>query len=808
MSEGFELRVERLSDARRTNVWRCWREPKLLEQWLAPQSSAALIAAFLISSAPAFAQDDTFGLEEVIVTAQKRDQRLADVPVAVSVFGGDAIDQTGVRELKDVADYIPNLQISEGNDFRSTVRIRGVGATSRNIGFDTRVGVYVDGVYVGQSPAINQELLDIERIEVLRGPQGALFGKNTVAGAVNLITKKPDDEFHGSAGTSFGNLGYREINGLLNVPLSEAVTTAFSVAKTDRDGYVRNIVTGSDLNERDVLAYRAQGRVTPNDRIEIYASIDGLNSEGLILIGDPVTNMLATQPVQSAPELGVVAFSFDPLDKRDIYGGHVDLSYRLADGHTLKSITGYRAVDATYTNATDYSPVDIVSTEYTDRYALLSQELQLSSPDANDLTYVLGLYLYRQDAKTHRDVVLGADLVDAFVGPLYASGALSPPLPAPPALPNGLVSQLIGLGPPLSKVFNHGEVETRSYAAYFTGAYRVTDRWKLGFGLRYSSEEKEVDWLLDGRNSGPFNIGSTGPDPQNPSPMVNDRADDFLAPAVSLTYALSEESNVYARYAAGYKSGGFNLDYVNAPELAANPTLEFDEETVDSYEVGLKGAYFDGRLALNAAAFIAEYEDYQVNSFADLGGGRTSIRISNAAKVETTGLEAETRLQVTPDFMLRASLGLLDAKFDAFPGGGTQGADVSGNDLPFAPEISYSLGATYYQDVPALQSTLLIRADVTHDGEVYTTADNVTEIPYNSAYPGTIVYGRLPGHTEVNARIGLMSGSETWEVYLWGHNLTDEVEPQEEVRDFFGTIVKQPGLPRSYGVELRWRFRS
>ncbi|HLU05841.1 MAG TPA: TonB-dependent receptor, partial [Woeseiaceae bacterium] len=381
-----------------------------------------------------------------------------------------------------------------------------------------------------------------------------------------------------------------------------------------------------------------------------------------------------------------------------------------------------------------------------------------------------------------------------------------PPLPPAPALPNEVVSQLIGFGPPLSKVFNRGEVITTSYAAYFNGAYDMTDRLTLGFGARWSTEDKEVDWLLDGRNSGIFAIGSTGADPANPSPLINDRTDDFFAPAVSLTYALTDESNIYARYAAGYKRGGFNLDYINAAELAANQGLEFDKETVDSFELGLKGNYLDGRLAMNLAAFIANYDDYQVNQFVDLGGGRTSIRINNAAKVETMGFEAETTFRVTEDLTLQASLGLLEAEFDSFPGGGTAGADVSGNKLTNAPELTYAVGATWYRDVPALQSTLLVRGDVTHTGEFYTTADNASETPYNSAFPGAIPFGQLNERTEFNARIGLMSENETWEVYAWGHNLTDETDPQDELRDFFGTIAKLPGMPRTYGLELVWNF--
>lgn len=779
--------------------------------------AVAVCAALLVVPLSVAAQDDTaqedvaqegkaHEIQGIVVTAQKRVERLIDVPVAISVLSAEAIDETGMRELREISGYMPNVQVSSGNDFRSAVTIRGVGASSRNIGFDSRVGVYIDGIYVGQSPAINQELMNLDRVEVLRGPQGTLFGKNTVAGAINLITRKPDDHLHGTASIDVGNFDYRELKGFLNLPLSERVAASFSVSKVDRDGYVPNIITGNDLNERDVLAYRAQLRATPNDRFEINASFDGLNSNGRILVGDPVTDMLGMQPEQSAPEFGVVAFSFDPIDERDVYGGSLDLAYELAGGHTVKSITGYRTTDAFYTNATSYSPVDIVSIEYADQYDVLSQELQFISSTDNAFSYTAGLYYYHQKAETDRDVILGADFETYFIGPLYASGSLSPPLPPPPTLPNSVVSQLLGFGPPLSRVNNSGEVTTKSYAAYFNGNWDITDRWKLGFGVRWSTEEKDVKWMLDGRNSGIFAIGSTGPDPLNPTPMVNDRSDDFVAPAVSLSYALSSNSNVYARYAAGYKSGGFNLDYINADELAANQGLEFDKETVDSFEVGLKGNYFDGRLSMNLAAFMANYDDYQVSQFVDLGGGRTSIRINNAAKVETTGFEAEAIFHATDELTLNASLGLLDATFDRFPGGGTGGADVSGNELTNAPDLTWSFGAAWRHHVPALRSRLLVRFDATHVGDVWTTADNTSTTPYQSAYPGVISFGQLEARTELNARIGLMSDNGTWEVYVWGRNLTNETAATDELRDFFGTIAKQPGMPRTYGVNLVWNF--
>ncbi|WP_417624142.1 TonB-dependent receptor [Paremcibacter congregatus] len=770
------------------------------------------LSAALTSLTPAavYAAEE-IAIEDIVVTATKRSERLKDVPIAMSAISAEQLDQTGVRDLKSIAEYIPNLQISQSNDFRSTVTIRGVGAQSRNIGFDARVGVYVDGVYMGQSPSLNQELLDLERVEVLRGPQGTLFGKNTVAGAISLVTKKPGDEISGQVSADFGNLGYREFKGMVNLPVSDKVSTKFSVAKTDRDGYINNIVTGNDLMEIDTLAYRAQIRVQVSDQLEVNASFDGLNSESLILIGEPLTDMLGITTVPLAPEERVVAFSADPTDKRDIYGGHLDINYETSGGFTIKSITGYRETDASYTNVTDYAHLDIVSIKYADKYKQFSEEVQFISPDGQDFTYMVGLYYYDQKADTQRDVILGQDFIDVFVGGVYNSGQLIPFGLDPAAnLPLAFVANAIGFGPEGSKVYNSGTVNTKSYAAYFNGAYQISDKLKLGLGLRYSIEDKDVNWLLDGRNSGIFFIGSTGTDPSNPSPLINDRQDKFLAPAVSLTYALTNDSNVYGKYSSGYKSGGFNLDYINAVELANNPELEFDKETVDSFEIGYKASYFDNKVTLNMAAFIANYDDYQVNQFVDLGGGRTSIRITNASKVNTKGIEAEATWRATENLTFSGSLGILDATFDEFLHGGkvlpgeTEGSDVSGNRLPNATTFNAAFSAQYYQQIDSLNSTLLIRADLTHRSDYFTTANNDRETPLLAG--GTVPFDRIEPLTLINGRIGLISNNETWEVYLWGRNLTNQKKYVDDLRDFFGTISRFPNQPRTYGIEAVFNF--
>ncbi len=808
-------------------------------------SVIALSTAITATGHSAFAADD-FIIEDIVVTATKRSERMKDVPISMSALGAEQIDQTGVRDLKSIAEYIPNLLISQSNDFRSTVTIRGVGAQSRNIGFDARVGVYVDGVYMGQSPSLNQELLDLERVEVLRGPQGTLFGKNTVAGAINLVSKKPHEEFSGQVSADFGNLNYREFKGNVNIPISDSVFTKFSIAKADRDGYIDNTLTGNKLMEVDNIAYRAQLRIMASDQLEINASFDGLNSNSLILVGEPVSDTFAFVPVSFEPGERTVYFDRDPDDKRDVYGGHLDINYEMDNGYTIKSITGYRDTDAVYTNQTDYSPLDIVTIRFFDKYKQFSQELQFISPDDQKFTYMAGLYYYDQDADTRKDAFLGDDFLEGYFGVFGVPGFMQE-----------TVRQTLGFGEPgNSATSNFGQVGTQSYAAYFNGTYEVTDKFKIGFGMRYSIENKDVNWTSDGRASGrpltipapfvnlpgtdgnpigsvldldsvtdvglyspptaaalapfiqlnalAFNIGSTGSDPLNPSPLINDRQDKFFAPSVNLMYAVTDDVNIYAKYSSGYKSGGFNLDFINADELAANAGLEFDKETVDSFELGFKGSFMDNRLKLNMAGFIANYDNYQVNQFVDLGGGRTSIRITNAAKVTTKGIEAEATWHATEELTLTGSLGVLDAVFDEFLEGGAGGTDVSGNRLPNATTFNAALSMQYYKEVETLDSAFLLRIDLTHRSGYYTTVNNDMEAPLRLG--GAVPFDYIEQLTMINARMGLISNEDGWEVYLWGKNLTDQQKYVDDLRDFFGTIARFPNLPRTFGIEAVFNF--
>jgi iron complex outermembrane receptor protein len=721
------------------------------------------MAAIIPTNSASAADEPAIVLEEIIVTAQKRSQRLIDVPISVSAFDDEAIKSTSVQQLSEISDLIPNLHIDSVSSLSSSVTIRGVGSSSRNIGFDARVGVYLDGVYLGQSPALNQEMIDLERVEVLRGPQGALFGKNTVAGAINMISKKPGDELEGMVRARVGNYNATQFAGRINLPLSEGIALKVSANKVDRDGYGLNLLDEIRTDDRDSYSYRAQLWIAPTDNFEILASVDGLHADEYVTYGDPLTNSFGSGLDTSAPNERETNFNHVDGEKRDIFGASIDMTYSFGNDYALRSITAYRKTDFHTKFDVDYAPIDFMYVDYTDNYKQITEELQLISPEGDALEYIIGLYFFKQNGKTNRLAIAGKQ------GPL------------------------LGLTPG-DTIFNAGEVISKSIALFSNFTYDITDKIELGVGFRWSSEKKDVDWVLDGSKSGPIGIAS--------GHFIHDRTDNNFAPSLSLNYAINDQITSYLRYAEGYKSGGYNLDYISFKPNALN--TEFGKETVKNYEVGVKGSLMENRLTFALSAFLTDYKDYQVNQLRKLGNGQSAFIISNAAKVRTKGIELETTIYVTDDLKLSGSMGILGATFSAFPGGGSGGTDISGNDLPNAAKFQGAVAVSYYKSLGS-SSDLAIKAniDYSHRSGAFTTVNNVKTYSFGS---GSVPFGYVPAYDLMNARLTLLSEDQGWEVSLWARNLLNNNYVNRSSRDFFNTYLETRGAPRTYGVEVSYSF--
>ncbi|MBB6521305.1 TonB-dependent receptor [Pseudoteredinibacter isoporae] len=772
------------------------------------QLSAAVCAGVLCLSGQVQAQET---LEEIVVTAQKREQSLVDVPISVTAMSAQTLEQTGVRRLQEIAEYVPNLQIGGNSGRDTTVQIRGVGSSSRNIGFDSRVGVYVDGVYTGQSPASNQDILDLERVEVLRGPQGTLFGKNNVAGAINMITKKPAQEFGGDVRVEFGNLDSRRVTGILDVPLGDTVFTKLSVNDIARDGFVKSLNTGNKGGEQDSTTARFQLLADLNSDLEMNLALDWTKLDDQL---SRSRRRIANNSGQIEPELNEFETlnNVDFTEDRELKGMALSFDWALNDGYQAKSISSYRETAIDTLSDLDagarwaesplppgFPPLNIdfafgitsdVELRFMEEYKQFTQEFQLLSPTDGDLRWVAGLYYYEQEGYSERDAISHYDPNHPF----YASGRL----PWPGDITYTLRTQ--------------GTVDTTSYAAYLNGEYDLGERWTLGLGARYTKEDKDVDYTMDPSDAAPDVLG-VGVTLNAAFRFANDRlldnrSDTHLSWEGSLRYDVSENSNAYYRVSTGFKSGGYNLDFITIDAWEAG--IEFDKEEVISHELGIKGEVFDNRLSYGLALFYAEYEDYQVQQFLESADGVAGAAvIGNASEVETTGLEFEMKALLMPNLILDFAVGLLDAKYKDFPGGDRDNngntVNLKGNRLPGSPEHTLNLGLQYYLPVETFNAEALFRIDYAYSGDVFGGGNNREEKTRRLADGSSIDYRYIKDRRSLNARIGLKSENGNWYGSIWGRNLTNEND-YFIGEDIFGTYGTLDSLPRTYGIEVGYRL--
>lgn len=729
-----------------------------MSKMVALYSSTALSALLLASSAAA--QETATQLDEIVVTAQKRSQRLIDVPSSVAAVDEETIRNLSLQQVSELANHVPNLAIDSTTSLNSAVYIRGIGANSRNIGFDTRVGVYLDGVYLGQSPALNQELFDLERVEVLRGPQGALFGKNTVAGAINLISRQPSFTRETWLSGRIGDYGEVQASARINLPVSDTFAVKLSLNRAQRDGFTRNVFNDKTTGNRDVFSWRAQARWDASDRFTVLASFDGLRTRELGEYGNAITNTFGTAIAPEYATPRTVNLNTPTVDERDVMGASVEAAYEFDSGITLKSISSYRTTEFFSTVDVDYSALDILSLDFSDQYDQYTQEFQLVSPSGGRLEYVAGLYLYQQDADTRRMARVGA------LGP--ALGAL-----------------------PGATLPTRGAVRTRNAALFGNAEYDLTDRLTLGAGFRLSWEEKAIDYAINSLQVPAFGL-ATGS-------FSDSRTDEDFSPTVTLSYAVSPRLTTFARYARGYKSGGYNLDFVS-PAVFPNG-LEFDKELATSYEVGAKGDVWDRRLTFSATAFQTEFDDYQVDQFQNMGN-TVAIVIGNASKVRSRGIELEGSWRATDRLSFNLGLGLQDARFTSFPGGGALGTDASGKRIPGASRVQGNLGVDYIQPLSSAFE-LALHADYTHRGAYYSDIDSISSLTIGGR---TIPFDRIEASDLVNARIAVRQVAGVWEAALWSRNLFDKENVSIYGGDFFGTRTRRFAPPRTWGLELSARF--
>lgn len=702
--------------------------------------------------------DRTDLIEEILVTAQKRSENLQDVPISIQAISAGVIESLGATSLQELERAAPGVSFGDNTAYGRS-GIRGILDYSRNAGYDARVGVYVDGVYMGRSYMNNVSLLDVERVEILRGPQGTLFGKNTDAGAINVVTRKPSSELGGEAVAEYGNFEHTRIDGHVNVPISERVAASIAASKVDSEGYYENVQLGRHNQGVDHLSGRAQLRVRPDESWDINLSLDGQEYDDSTMHYVRVTAPGADPYTFRSPT--------DDYEYRDNYGATLSLNYTFANGYALVDIADYReARMEKYFNGQG-GGVSWINGYYDDRVEQFSQELRLVSPAGERFDFVAGLYYFDLTDDQNNAIEVGPDIVIIPVLAGYANVRL----------------------PSIARV------ETKSYAAYFNGSYRFFEQLELSAGVRFTREEKTLDFsMLDSRG---IILGFV-------QGLKDERTDEEITPKIALNYHAGGAAMLYASYSEGFKSGGWAADFVTNPQIAAG--LGVKPEYAKSYEVGLKSTLWDERARFNLTVFREEITDFQVFQLVPRDipgvGTITATFLTNSGEVTSEGIEIEAAITPLRGLTLSANAAWNDAYFSSYPGGGGsfQGQILDADDvqLPFAPKFKGYFAADYGRTLFSW-ANLIGGIGVTHQTKSNTDSKIVN--------PSLAFLYRLPDFTTVDARVGLSAPDGAWEVSLWSRNLTDEEYVRQATASTLGNFrLERYDAPRAYGIAARLRF--
>ncbi|MCF6220701.1 MAG: TonB-dependent receptor [Robiginitomaculum sp.] len=770
-------------------------------------SSAAMGLALVVTGSSLYAgtaqaqteEGASKGFDEIIVTARKREESVETTPIAISAFTGDTLEKRGAVNIEDVARFVPNLSVNsngggQGSGSTSSIYLRGVGQFDFLVTTDPGVGLYIDGVYFARSTATIMDLLDLERVEVLRGPQGTLFGKNTIGGAISLISAKPDPNGGGKVELRAGQNSYFEARGMVDVPISENINSRFSALYKTRNGYTDRLATGEREGDERNFAARAMFEWTPSEQFTADLAIDygkrkGTTAETAILQFEPTAPLAGLWgALVGGPTNPPAVVNANPrqngstgpnVDDNETFGVGLTMEYDF-DTTTLKSISAVRTLNAEFGRDGDGTANSFLHTNNQVVQAQYSQELQLTGKSFDDrLDWVGGVYYFNELAKDTNDVRLASGIFGALQGLPAALIPLTPTSVCPGPFPANICAG--GAGNPINAGldldFNiYNKVSAESYALFGSGTFSLTDNFNITAGLRYTDESKE--YFLDHSR---VNAGVAIIPPTTLSDSWS-----ALSPKLSLDYQAGENTLLYTSISRGFKSGGFNGRPTTQGEVDS-----YNPEFVWSYEAGVKTSFADRRVLLSMAAFIYDYQDMQLTSVRADATGNLLLVTENAGTANITGFEAELRAMVTENFVVDATLGLLDAKYDVLNPGATVTTDLR---LARTPDVTFSLGGEY---TFALSDAF----DLTLRGDYSYRSSQVLD-PANTVALIQDGYGLLGG------RITLTPEDANWEVAIFGKNLTDELYLVGGLTtlDSFGIVEGTYGLPSEWGIATKLKF--
>ncbi|MYH15082.1 MAG: TonB-dependent receptor [Gammaproteobacteria bacterium] len=704
-------------------------------------------------------------LEEIVVTATRRDNNIMDVPASVTAFGSETLENRQLREVVDLNMLVPNWQIEEYNG-QTLATVRGITNTIIQGPQESSVATHINGVYITRTSSMRAAYSDLESVEALRGPQGTLYGRNATAGAMNIITKKPTDEFESRVSVLFGD--YDRIGGtaMVSGPLADNFFARASIYYNDRDGYTENLFPGGqDLDAEELVSGKLSLRWLPSEdvTVDLMATLEERDGGSGFLPYTPPQSLFfpiyATADYTLEPHKAITDYPNEDTRKDTLVALNVE--WQMSDNLTLRSTTGYN--DSKFDQQYDSDGTSAAATEliYFSESDSFSQEIVLDISLANEkLDVLIGGFYYEDDVSFGFDAILGA------------------------------VAGAFGLPPSFFRILQNWDQETTAYAGFLDATYHVSDHFRIYGGVRASYEEKDI--FVRYQPIAPA-CGFGGIPPSD----TGDDWDDW-SPRAGLQWDFSENAMVYAQFQQGFRSGGFSSGQCNDP---------FQPEEVNSWEVGLKMNFNEGRGSLLASAFYYDYQDLQVQQLVGF-----AVEITNAAESEIYGFELEGAHLFGDYTTVGFRYSYLSAEYEdfadcdpiLFPGNCSSAVvaaglavveDLSGNTLTRAPE--HTVGLSLDQQVPISEGELVLSADITYvderHGRVYNRDSEV-----------------LDDYTLLNAFLTWTPGfAPNASVQLFGKNLFGEDYLAQILANGGLSINLQSGLyqpPRTWGVELALNF--
>lgn len=723
-------------------------------------------------------EDATARLESIVVTAQKRAENVQDVPIAITALSSATLEKQRVANVTSLDNLVPGLRIAAADAAANPkIFIRGAGLNDFNPTSSSGVGMYADGVYIGSPLAQYSAFYDLDRVEVLRGPQGTLYGRNTTGGAINVISRRPTFTPEGYASVEYGTFNALDANfGFGGPVVSDKLAFRIAGQYVEDEGYSTNAVTGNKVNDAERFALRGSLLYTPDASTDVLLTLSSFTNRGGA-VQPKSRQLIPTDPAAAGPDgvcapaffrsglctdvLGFADTSGDPYtvtsdvegqDKVDLWTAALTVDRDLTDTLTLTSITAYQDVERNAHENTDSSPLQMIEAFYVNTQQQFSQELRLAS-DGERLKWVVGGYYMNDETTSNSAYDILRILRPLFTTPDNPTGA-SPE------------NSVIYLGYPYTQ-------KTDSYAIFGQADYELASGLFLTAGLRWSADEKSMDYSTIAEQA---------------VTLFTYQADKTFSDwsgKIGLKYDLTDTTNIFANYSRGYKSGGFFGGNADSAEQIA----PYNNETVNAYEIGSKSDLLGNRLRMNLSGFYYDYQDIQAYSTVERNGLTVQV-LDNAASAEMYGAEAEFVARPVRNLDLSLGLAWLHAEYGEYA---SLGDDYSGNKMPQAPEFSMTSRAAYTIETDT-GVTITPSIDVSYRSKVYFDSTNRERLSD-------------PELWLVGGEIAVASPDGKVEAGLWGRNLTDEAYlTSANPIDSLGVDLLTYSRPRSAGLFLRYRY--